>query len=109
MSGGHFDYQQFHISEIIDSIERTLNRQGKLKPKDELWNDEDFYRNYPDEKYYKTYPQHIQEKMHEGVNALKIANIYAQRIDWYLSDDDGDESFLQRLSNELENLKNTQT
>ena len=25
MSGGHFDYKQYHINEIVDSIEREVN------------------------------------------------------------------------------------
>ena len=37
---------------------------------------------------------------------LKKAYVYAQRIDWLLSDDDGEESFHKRLKEELDNLKN---
>ena len=36
MSGGHFDYQQYRINDIADSIEHELNIQGKEKPKDKL-------------------------------------------------------------------------
>ena len=50
MSGGHFDYKQYHINEIVDSIERELNNQGKEKPKDELYCDKEYYEIYPDEK-----------------------------------------------------------
>ena len=50
MSGGHFDYKQYHINEIVDSIERELNRQGKEKPKDELYGDKEYFEKYPDEK-----------------------------------------------------------
>ena len=44
MSGGYFDYNQYRINDIADRIERELNRQGKEKPKDELY--------FDDEKYY---------------------------------------------------------
>ena len=42
----------------------------------------------------------------KGLAILKKAYIYAQRIDWLLSDDDGEESFHKRLKEELDNLKN---
>jgi hypothetical protein len=59
MSGGHFEYKQYQINEIADSIERVLNRQGKLKPKDELYCNDEFYEKYPNEKYYQTYSRKI--------------------------------------------------
>jgi hypothetical protein len=40
-------------------------------------------------------------RLQEGVRALRIAHVYAQRADWLLSDDDSEESFLRRLGNEL--------
>jgi hypothetical protein len=43
--------------------------------------------------------------MKEGIEALKRAQIYAHRIDWLLSGDDGEESFLRRLEEELNELK----
>ena len=95
MSGGHFDYNQYRINDIADSIERELNRQGKEKPKDEL---------YGDKEYYYTYPEIVQEKMKEAVKQLKIAAIYAQRVDWFLSGDDGEESFIERLAEDLNAL-----
>lgn len=41
----------------------------------------------------------------EGIRKLKEAEIYAQRIDWLLSGDDGEESFKKRLKEQLEKLK----
>jgi hypothetical protein len=43
--------------------------------------------------------------MKEAVKALKIAQVYAQRVDWLLSGDDGEESFLRRLDDELKKLE----
>jgi hypothetical protein len=34
-----------------------------------------------------------------------MAEIYAQRIDWLLSGDDGEDSFRERLKEDLEKLK----
>ena len=105
MSGGHFDYKQYHINEIVDSIERELNNQGKEKPKCELYCDKEYYEKYPDEKYYYTYSPIVQEKMKEAIRQLKIAAIYAQRIDWFLSGDDSEENFIKRLNEELNSIK----
>lgn len=107
MSGGHFEYKQYHINEICDSIEHVLNMQGKEKPKDELYGDKEYYEKYPNEKYYYTYPEIVQSKMREAVKQLKVSAIYAQRIDWLLSGDDGEESFTERLTEELNILKQT--
>jgi len=97
MSGGHFDYKQYAISEIADSIERELEKQGKEIPEHLLWGYED--------KFYPKYPTEIEQAMKDAVTALKVASIYAHRVDWFLSDDDGEESFLLRLKEELDALK----
>lgn len=106
MSGGHFNYNQYRINDIADSIEHELNRQGKEKPKDELYGDKEYFEKYPDEKYYYTYPETVQEKMREAVKQLKIAAVYAQRVDWFLSGDDGEENFVERLAEDLNTLTN---
>ncbi len=105
MSGGHFDYKQYQINEIANNIEEELNKQGKEKPKNQLYIDKEFYEKYPEEKYYPYYPKIVQEKMKEAVKQLRIAAIYAQRIDWFLSGDDGNESFIKRLSEELKEIE----
>jgi len=104
MSGGHFDYNQYRINDIVDSIENELSRQGKEKPMNELYGDKEYFEKYPEEKFYYTYPEIIQEKMKEAVKQLKIAAVYAQRVDWFLSGDDGEESFIKRLQEELDAL-----
>ena len=32
MSGGHFDYQQYHIEDIANSIEKEIEEAAKPKP-----------------------------------------------------------------------------
>lgn len=41
----------------------------------------------------------------KGVELLKKAQVYAQRIDYLLSGDDGEDNFHQRLKEDLANLK----
>lgn len=92
MSGGRFDYLQYRITEIIDAIEQEIiNNNADPRP-------EDFFE-----------PNNYEEKtineFKTGVNLLKKAQIYAQRIDWLLSSDDSEETFHKRLKNDLEEIK----
>lgn len=105
MSGGKFNYSQCHITNIAEQIEHELEKQGKEKSKEELWGTKDYYKEYPEEMYHPIYPEKVQEELENAVYILKKAAIYAQRVDWYLSGDDGDESFLKRLKTELEMLE----
>jgi len=105
MSGGHFDYKQYELQEIRDSIERELNAQGKDKSKSELWAGDDYYNKYPEDLKYPTLRKDIEEKFKEAVKILKQAEIYVQRIDWYLSGDDAEDTFIERLEEELKQLK----
>jgi hypothetical protein len=36
---------------------------------------------------------------------IKIAQIYMQRMDWLISGDDGEESFLRRIDEDLKQLQ----
>jgi len=87
MSGGYFDYDQYRIGNIKDSIAQLVLKKEK-----------------------GTLPEYYdfsEETFREFKNALYVlarAEIYAQRIDWLLSADDGEESFHSRLLKELEEL-----
>lgn len=108
MSGGHFDYDQYKIGYIADSIERLIERNGQLKTKEELkdegWRDPDWYEKYPEDLRHYEYPAEVIEEFKEGVKVLRMAEVYAQRIDWLVSGDDGNESFLSRLQKDLSEL-----
>ena len=106
MSGGSFDYGQYRIREIADDIQYELKLQGTPKPKNELWHDQKYYKEYPEELNYPAYSKEVQEKFHDAVEILKKAYVYAERIDWFLSGDDGEESFLKRLKEDLDGTHN---
>ncbi len=108
MSGGHFDYKQHFIESIADSIEHELEKQGKNKSKEELYMDEEYYKKYPEEKIYPVYSKKVQKELNNAIKHLRAAYIYAQRADWFLSGDDGEESFLSRLSKDIKDLKERQ-
>lgn len=111
MSGGHFDYNQNRIGYIAESIETLIENNGRAKTaeelKDEVWRGYDWYEKYPEDKFHYRYPDHVIEEFKKGVEILKQAQVYAQRIDWLVSGDDGEESFIKRLKSDLEKLNNT--
>ena len=96
MSGGHFDYNQNRIRDIADEVEQLIHNSGKKKNcKVSSWENE----------YYYEYPPEVIEKFKEGLDILRKAEVYAQRIDWLVSGDDGDETFLERLKEDLDKIK----
>ena len=105
MSGGHFEYKQYLFREFADTVERELNKQGKDKDKEVLWGSDDYYKAYPQDLKYPTYSVNIQKRFREAIAIFKIAEIYATRIDWLLSGDDGEETFIERLLQELKDVK----
>lgn len=104
MSGGRFDYIQYRITDIIESIQEELDSQGKLRYDVNEEYRKDFYKSYPEDKFNYTYPEDIQAEFLLAIKLLKVAQTYAQRIDWLLSGDDGEESFRRRLKEELDQL-----
>ncbi len=185
MSGGHFDYNQWRMTDIARTIERDIARALKPKPakvhydywtiyeKDNPWSCHSFvnfrmfdtyeeaerylfkYRRvsattseYPtfnffskDDKIfqsedefmtgtkegekipilyaihhaeYDSYPegadvleleQETIETMKEAYRKICIARIYADRVDWMMSGDDGEDTFQERLKKELEEFE----
>jgi hypothetical protein len=89
MSGGHFDYKQYQIEDIADEIEELIE--------DNLFKDEYGYcRNYSAETL---------DRFVEAVKALRIAEVYATRVDWLVSGDDGEDTFHQRLRADLSEIE----
>lgn len=119
MSGGSWDYKQYHINDIAVSIEEYI--YGRELDEDEIgyYIDDLFYWDESDkkkaEKYvrenHRTLPnryEYSEETIAEfkkGLDILRKAYVYAQRIDWLLSGDDGEESFHERLKEELDELE----
>lgn len=166
MSGGHFDYQQYHIEDIADSIEREIEEATKPKPplvwredvtvfrKIDDWHSVGIYKGfktydeavrhlkkdkaykfireyekngrriaefmegdkqievrelkyqeYEDGEYYSEYTEETIQIFKDAVKILRKAAIYANRIDWLLSDDDGENDLKERLEKELKKLE----
>ena len=114
MSGGYYEYAQYHINDIANAIEEYIN--GYSLDEEDI-NDyiksrwlEDKEKEYiRKNKHTKPNPfdynKETIKELKKGLAILRKAYIYAQRIDWLLSGDDGEESFHKRLKEELDNLK----
>jgi hypothetical protein len=95
MSGGHFNYKQYEIGYIADEVEQLI-----------LDNDSEELDQWGSHKGCHFSEETIAE-FKKGLNILRQAAIYAQRIDWLVSSDDGEVSFHRRLKKELENQEVT--
>ena len=106
MSGGAFEYQQYHIEEIADSIEQEIIEAGREIPK-EIWAKNHWYGSPFDDsdRTYPSYEKKTIDIMKRAVYVLRMAYIYAKRVDWMLSGDDGEETLVKRLDEELKALK----
>ena len=80
MSGGHFQHQQYIISDIANSIKSEIikNRDAEHK-----------------------FSQKTINEFQKAIKVLKQAEIYVDRIDWLLSYDDSEKSFHERLKEDL--------
>lgn len=108
MSGGSFDYYQYNILNIAEGIESIILKNKVEKSpevlKEDSWMGYDWYEKYPEDKLYYNFSDEIIDKFKEAVIKLKEAYVYAQRVDWLISGDDGEDDFLEKLKNDLDKL-----
>lgn len=105
MSGGFFNYKQWHIDNIAEQIEQEVILSGKPIPK-QKWNyseRQEFEETHKQPMNY-AFPEEVLRRLEEAIYALRRAAIYAQRTDYLISGDDGEESFERRLQEELTEL-----
>lgn len=89
MSGGHFAYKQYDITEMAEELDYLIreNKNEKLT----VYGDT-IGRHYSDETI---------EEFKYASAMLRKAAVYMQRIDWLVSCDDGEESFHERLAEDM--------
>jgi hypothetical protein len=98
MSGGRFDYIQYRLDDVAGDIEEIIKNSGKPYSaeylKEHKWADEsDRHTEYSDE---------VLEEFRKGAELIRKAAIYMHEIDWLISGDTGDDSFLERLKEKLD-------
>ena len=84
MSGGHFDYAQYRINDIAADIDELIAR-----------NDDVELDEYGEPNGRALSPKTI-ERFREAAHELRRAAEMAQRVDWLISGDDGEDSFHRR-------------
>lgn len=85
MSGGHFEYQQYHIDDIVQEIEALIENNNVA---DEWGSSSD-------------YSEETIAKFKEALTTLRRGATMAQRIDWLVSGDYGEDDFHKRWKEEL--------
>lgn len=89
MSGGHFEYNQYRVREIAEGIERLI-----------ATNDDETNNEWGERKGYG-FPPGVIERFKEAAHTLNQAADMAQRVDWLVSGDDSEDSFLSRWDKEV--------
>lgn len=92
MSGGHFDYSQYKISQIAEEIRHLIVCCEEKRVNE--WGDSVY-----------EFSEETVNEFRKSLEYLDKAFIYAQRIDWLVSGDDGEDSFHKRLKHDLEKLE----
>jgi hypothetical protein len=90
MSGGYFEYSQYRIQYIIESLEEYMVKGDQSDPAWEKGEE-------PSEE--------VLDEFRKGLKILKQAFVYTHRIDKLLSGDTGNKSFLQYLNEDLKELE----
>ncbi len=86
MSGGYFNFEQRYIDNIADAVDDLIvNNKG-------------------DREYRKS----VINEFKIGLDHLRKAAVYVQRMDWLVSCDDDEEWFLMLLRVDLQGLDNKQ-
>lgn len=89
MSGGHWNYKQYQIRQAVDDIDQMIRTNDDKTPNE--WGNPTGYH----------FPPAVIEEFRRAMAVLQAAEIYWHRIDWLVSGDDGEESFLARIQKDL--------
>jgi hypothetical protein len=102
MSGGRFEYNQYRIRDIANVVEREIYNSGRKKTDQELKDEiSNWYHGHKPDPIHYEYPEEVLNEFIKAYKILRIAEIYAHRIDWLLSGDDGEETFMEKLHEDL--------
>lgn len=101
MSGGHWDYIQYRFYDIAEDVAKIIKYNDPITRFKN--NEDDEYDEYFDN-YHRNYSLEVVEKLKQALKVIREAQIYITRIDYLLSGDDGQQTFLQRLEEELNKI-----
>lgn len=102
----HTTEEDGHIYDLYDTWTDSEGNIHRCEYFIKEGNYEDWVEGYEDTCYYgPEYSKKTLAKFRKAVKVLREAYIYAQRIDWLLCADDGEDNFHERLKEELDRLK----
>ena len=111
MSGGSMDYIGFKMQEAIGQVAGEIARiemMGRKEVADEFRPCDYYVKEHPDKKFLAS-PAGLRretlKRLRAAEKAIRIASIYAIRVEWLTSCDDGYDNFILRTDDELEKLK----
>jgi hypothetical protein len=104
MSGGHFEYKQYHVNELAEEIDRLIAKAHKIREDLKNTPDDPCDPGYCWERFYN-FTEETVAKFIEARDTLRRASVMAQRVDWLVSGDDGEESFHRRWEEDLKELE----
>ena len=90
MSGGHFDYVQHKVGDVYEEVQQMAKDKGvySIEWADSSWE-------YGD-RVLQPFQADTVKRLARASEVLLAASKMIQRIDWFLSGDDGEESFNRR-------------
>lgn len=105
MPGGRFNYDQDNIRHITQSI------REEIEDNDKPWYSENSIYEWEQqankaffESGGKRYSDETIKEFEYAIKILRIAYVYAKRIDWLLSGDESEEEFHKRLEYQLDEI-----
>lgn len=107
MSGGYWENKEYILDEMANDIESIIEKNNKIIPYEKLdsWDQRayDFHKAKYEQnpRYYYGFGDKTIEEFKNAVRIFRKARVYANRIDYLLECDDGEDSFHRRLQREL--------
>ena len=90
MSGGHFDYQQYRLNDIATMIDELIAS-----------NDDPTLDEFGNRRGHGYNPSTL-TRFKVASHALKKTATMVQQIDWLVSGDDGEDTFLRRWAKDVD-------
>lgn len=104
MSGGSMDYIYSRIGIAADEVEEEIRKIEEDDSTEHFAPAKYYLDNYPGKPEFSCaarLKEEVLKRMRDAVKALRKAEIYARRVEWLTSDDDGYENFILRTDKEL--------
>lgn len=100
MSGGYFDYKEWHLKQIVETIEEVIENNGTEKKPEDLFSwdyDKNTGKIKEENKYYYKYSPETIDIFKRAIKCLKMAYSYIHNIDYLLEGDINENDLLENI------------